>query len=387
MAKKKESRRNEKGRGSFRYRENGKVEYRFSYKDEFGVPQRKSLTADSEHECLEKAFEWINRKEKIWDGFDAEATIIDILKARYQIDYEMNYLSEAGYGRNLDSLKIIERGPLGGIPIHALQKRHIESYLKSITRYSNSVIEKLFQQIKLAFSIAYDKGIIDKDIMQSKDIRKPRSSKPDRKVRGLTVEEQNILVKALTEKKTHTGRNDYHLQIFIELYSGMRMGEINALRAKDIDLDNNVVHVRSTISYGINHRVFLKDSTKTYAGVRDVPISNKLKPFLVEALKRYKANPDGLLFYDHNANTVISTNQVNSFFQRLCSSAGLPKFGQHALRHTFATRCIESGIPPVVLKTWLGHKDIHVTLDTYTDVFKSMDNDAVKKFDEYINGM
>lgn len=63
------------------------------------------------------------------------------------------------------------------------------------------------------------------------------------------------------------------------------MGEINALRAKDIDLDNNVVHVRSTISYGINHRVFLKDSTKTYAGVRDVPISNKLKPFLIEALK------------------------------------------------------------------------------------------------------
>lgn len=171
------------------------------------------------------------------------------------------------------------------------------------------------------------------------------------------------------------------------IYSGMRMGEINALRAKDIDLDNNVVHVRSTISYGINHRVFLKDSTKTYAGVRDVPISNKLKPFLVEALKRYKANPDGLLFYDHNTNSVISTNQVNSFFQKLCNSAGLPKFGQHALRHTFATRCIESGIPPVVLKTWLGHKDIHVTLDTYTDVSKSMDNDAVKKFDEYINGM
>ena len=59
----------------------------------------------------------------------------------------------------------------------------------------------------------------------------------------------------------------------------------------------------------------------------------------------------------------------------------------HVLRHTFATRCIESGIPPVVLKTWLGHKDIPVTLDTYTDVSKSMDNDAVKKFDEYINGM
>ena len=60
MAKKKQSRRNEKGRGSFRYKENGKVEYRFSYRDELGNPQRKSFTADSEHECLEKAYEWIN---------------------------------------------------------------------------------------------------------------------------------------------------------------------------------------------------------------------------------------------------------------------------------------------------------------------------------------
>ncbi len=163
------------------------------------------------------------------------------------------------------------------------------------------------------------------------------------------------------------------------------MGEINALRPKDIDLKNNVVHVRSTISLGINHRPYLKNSTKTYAGCRDIPISNKLRPYLVKALEQYKPNPDNLLFFDHRAGALITTGQVNSFFHRLCKSAGLPEMGQHALRHTFATRCIESGIPPVVLKTWLGHKDIHVTLDTYTDVFQKMDNDALKKFDEYID--
>ena len=61
--------------------------------------------------------------------------------------------------------------------------------------------------------------------------------------------------------------------------------------------------------------------------------------------------------------------------------------GQHALRHTFATRCIESGIPAVVLKNWLGHKDIHMTLDVYTDVFSSMNNGALDKFDKYINAI
>lgn len=84
---------------------------------------------------------------------------------------------------------------------------------------------------------------------------------------------------------------------------------------------------------------------------------------------------------------VITTTQVNSYYKRVCSSVGIESSGQHALRHTFATRCIEAGIPAVVLKTWLGHKDIHMTLDTYTDVFQAMDNDAISKYDEHLNSM
>lgn len=387
MAKKKQIRRGEKGQGSFRYRENGKVEYRFSYVDELGVRHRKSFTATNEHECMKKFYTWQENQEKIHRGINIDASIVDVLKIRYLMDFEMNYISEAGYGRNLDSLKIIEKSAISTVPINKLEKRHIEGFLKTITKYSNSVIEKVFQQLRLAFDVAYDKGIIEKNIMQSRDIRRPKSSKPDRKVRGLTMEEQRILIDALNAKKTHHDRNDYHLQLFIEMYSGLRMGEINALRKKDIDLENNVVHVRSTISRGIDFKPYIKDTTKTYAGLRDVPISKKLKPYLVEAVNRYHSNPEGLLFYDHITDTIITTNQVNSFFQRVCENAGLPKLGQHALRHTFATRCIESGIPAVVLKTWLGHKDIHVTLDTYTDVFKSMDNGALEKFDSYIDAM
>ena len=176
----------------------------------------------------------------------------------------------------------------------------------------------------------------------------------------------------------------YRLQLFIELYSGLRMGEINALTIKDIDLDNNVIHVRGTISKDADNKPFLKETTKTEAGMRDVPISASLKPYLEEALRKYRKNRESLLFYDHISKSVISTNQVNSYYKRVCSSVGINSDGQHALRHTFATRCIESGVPAVVLKTWLGHTDIHVTLDTYTDVFKAMDNDAIEKFDAHL---
>jgi integrase len=68
----------------------------------------------------------------------------------------------------------------------------------------------------------------------------------------------------------------------------------------------------------------------------------------------------------------------------ICKKLNMEPFTMHSLRHTFATRCIESGVPAIVLKTWLGHTDIHVTLDTYTDVFEAMENKAIERFDNHI---
>ena len=96
-------------------------------------------------------------------------------------------------------------------------------------------------------------------------------------------------------------------------------------------------------------------------------------------------NPDNLIFYDYNKGGVITTNQVCSMYKKICKDAGIPYYGQHALRHTFATRCIEAGIQPVVLKEWLGHTNIHVTLDTYADVFDRMNLGAISKFEDYMD--
>ena len=82
---------------------------------------------------------------------------------------------------------------------------------------------------------------------------------------------------------------------------------------------------------------------------------------------------------------LITTNQVNSFFNRICKKADINISGQHALRHTFATRCIEAGVEAVVLKKWMGHTDIHMTLDIYADVFDSMHNNSISKLEEHMN--
>ena len=375
------------GDGSFRLKPSGLIEYRFTYKDEFGQSKRKSFACPSRQECLDKAEEFLTGQAKLAEGLDINATIVDILKRKYEYDYKKNYLAEAGYGRNLDSLKMLEKSPLGNVPIRNIEKRHIESYSTTITHYSNSTIEKIFLMLKIAFDIAVDEGIITNNIMQSHTLRRPKSRKADKKVSALSPEEQKKLTEEMTNREPPKGRNDYRIQLFIELYSGMRMGEINALTPDSIDFENNVVHVTATVSKGVGNHWHIKEGAKTDTGVRDVPISDTLKPYLEEALRRYKKNKHKLLFFNHESQRVITTSQVNSYYKRVCEAAGIQSGGQHALRHTFATRCIEAGIPAVVLKTWLGHTDIHMTLDTYTDVFSPMDNDAITRLDEHLESL
>lgn len=375
------------GAGSFRYTTSGKVEYRFGYIDEYGKSQRKSFTCDDMNECIAKAEAFKKRMELLGQDVNPDESIGKILRRVYRKDYEMGFSKEQGYCRNLANLAILDKSNLTKVPIRDITKGDVSKYLGSLSGYSETMVKKIYAQIKLAFSVALMDGLIEENFMEHRDMKCPKIGKPAKKVSGLTIEQQKKFVEALERTEPPHGRNDYRLQLMIELYSGMRMGEINALRESDIDFENNVIHVRRTISRGFEYREFLNETTKTEAGNRDVPISNKLRPYLEQALEKQKPNKDNLIFYDYGKNSFVTTSQVNCYYKRMCRKLGIPADGQHALRHTFATRCIESGIPAIVLKSWLGHTNIHITLDTYTDVFDSMNNKAVENFDQYIDMM
>ena len=373
----------ENGSGTFRI-VNGKYNYRFFYIDEFGEKKRKSFSGVTKDECLQRAEEFLEKQEKRAAAVDPDITIPELLRRKYEEDYAMNFVGEQGYARNLGGIALLERSGFGKMPIVDITEMQIKAVLRSMTKYSDSVIKKTYQQLTAAFKVAVEKGVVERNPMDASDIRRPKSSKKPKDVRGLTQEEQARFLEALRDFKVPRNRNEYKLQLLIELYSGMRMGEINALKPENIDFENGLIHVRSTVSRGLEYRVFIKEGAKTDAGVRDIPINKALEPVLQEAMERKRRNPLGLVFYDHLKNDLITTSQVNCFFHRICKKAGISVRGQHALRHTFATRCIEADVPPVVLKKWLGHKDIHMTLDIYADVFDSMHNSAMEKFEGHV---
>lgn len=184
----------------------------------------------------------------------------------------------------METLSIIKKSPIGSIPIAHVTKQHIMLFLGSVTKYANSTIEKLFLQLKIAYKEGINKEIITTNLMEDREIRRPKSDKPDKKVRGYTVEEQKLFLETLRNHKIPYGRNNYKRQLLVELYTGLRMGEINALRPEDVDFNRRVVRVRRTISLGEKSRPFINTTTKTYAGKREVPLSKDAEAVLREAI-------------------------------------------------------------------------------------------------------
>ncbi len=228
------------------------------------------------------------------------------------------------------TLKIIERHTIGSTPLVDITEHQLEGFIGDINKYSNTVISKVYSMVKYAYNIAYRAHLIDYNPMESLSFKKPKSQKRRKKVRGFTEEEQKRFVQALEDHKVPYGRNTYKKQLLIEIYGGLRMGEINALKPEDIDFDKKLIHINATVTKGMDERVFIKEGAKTAEGERYVPINSKLAAVLRETLDEMRTNSLGLVFYDYNKYGIIHTNQVNCFFHRICEKADLKGVSQHS---------------------------------------------------------
>lgn len=142
--------------------------------------------------------------------------------------------------------------------------------------------------------------------------------------------------------------------------------------------------------YGKTERI-VKDKIRELqiqakAGMRKVLINNDLAAFLKECIGE---RTGGTLFVSSN-NKPVTTQQVNYYFWNTLKQYDIQdkslqgKLTFHSLRHTFATRCIESGVPPKVLQKILGHKDISVTMNVYCDVFEKFEAAHLNAVDKYM---
>lgn len=165
-------------------------------------------------------------------------------------------------------------------------------------------------------------------------------------------------------KENFTFRN---LGIFICLSTGIRIGEICALTWEDIDIDGGVIHIRKTIQRiyirgkGVRHTELLIDTPKTATSIRDIPMTKDL----LSVLKPIRKVVNGQYFVLTNEAHPTEPRTYRNYYKKLLDKLGIPPIKFHGLRHSFATRCIESHCDYKTVSVILGHSNISTTLNLY----------------------
>jgi len=158
-----------------------------------------------------------------------------------------------------------------------------------------------------------------------------------------------------------------NLGIYICLSAGIRIGEICALMWEDIDVDMGVIHIKRTIQriYIIEdsdrHTELILDSPKTKNSIRDIPMSRDL----LKMLKPIKKIVNNSFYILTNDTKPTEPRTYRNYYKRLMKELGMPELKFHGLRHSFATRCIESNCDYKTVSVILGHSNISTTLNLY----------------------
>lgn len=193
------------------------------------------------------------------------------------------------------------------------------------------------------------------------DIKYPAEMKAQH-LEVLSVADQKKLMKYVCDNLTFA-----NLGIYICLSAGLRIGEVCALTWDDIDVANKTISVNKTIEriYIIDEdkrrTELIIDRPKTSNSIRQIPMSGDL----LRMVKPFKKLMNGQYYLLTNSESPTEPRTYRNYYIRLMERLGMPKLKFHGLRHTFATRCIESHCDYKTVSVLLGHANISTTLNLY----------------------
>ena len=354
--------------------------------------KRKTLKQKKNEQSREFKKRVTNLKSSLDTGSYVENnkdTLLMILERFIEQKNKDGITSDRTYLRDKETLNQIKKICNAWVnkPIQKVTVENIEDSKEDMRKYANSTIDKMWILLKKGFKIAYSRRKISYNIMEDETLTKPISTKAPRVVTSLSKNEENKLLKVLNSTE-----HKYNDILLLQLYTGMRIGEVLALSKDCIDLKNNTITVYRTITRNKYDKVILGKHTKTYdkktgidKGKRTFPMNPKVREIIQKLYSDKITNINNLLFWDYNKNFFITDGEVNSYLLRLNTKYEIldnknETLSTHRLRHTFVTRCQENGLSLPVIQKLVGHiEGSKITDNIYTDISFDFISQELKK--------
>ncbi|MBX5456606.1 MAG: site-specific integrase [Thermogemmatispora sp.] len=273
---------------------------------------------------------------------------------------------------------------LGNIPLRRLQPEHIERLYaaKREEGLAPKTLSNIHKLLHVALRDAVRRGKVARNVLDM--VKAPQEFSPERS--PLTSDQAALLAAAI---KQHS----LEALFLLAIMTGMRQGELLALRWQDVDLVRGRLQVLRTVSYKAGHG-FVETETKTRKSRRSI----FLPPLAIETLKAHQARQlearlkagdrwkeMDLVFCTQNGNFLTDSFVRRQYYQ-LLDQAGLPRIHFHDLRHSAATILLALGVPIKVVQELLGHSHVNTTLSIYFHVLPGMQEEAMRKMEEVLRG-
>ena len=275
-------------------------------------------------------------------------------------------------------IKITKNGKtFGQMRIRDIKPKDCQTVQKSLIESGKSsrTINNYMTHLSHVFNVAVrDETISRNPCLCIDNIRRTEPTAAETKHRALSIDE--------TKSFLSGAENSFYLNHFkMMLQTGIRVGELGALQDSDIDYKNNCVHITKTVTRTDIGGYMIGDSTKTYAGKRDIPLTPVIREIVKNQIILNRAlfglKFDRLLFPSPEGE-LLREYPINREIKRITSRNGIEHFTCHAFRATFSTRWIEQRPQDFkILSEILGHSNTKITLDLYTHVMKEAKENAM----------
>ena len=244
---------------------------------------------------------------------------------------------------------------------------------KLLQGQSASSVRQMHAVLSVAFKQALQWGQLERNVMSM--VIPPRRA--DKDIQPLTVQEARAVLEAAEGDK-------FEALYILALTAGLRRGELFALRWRDLDLGNETMRVAGTL---------LADGTiaapKTAKSRRGIALT----PIAIEAIKRRRiiqmedqllagerwSNEENLVFTNLRGKAINPSNFSSRNFRQLLEKSGIRRIRFHDLRHSTASLLLSLNVHPKIVQELLGHSQISITLDTYSHVLPSLQEEALGK--------